>query len=79
MKEEPYTSMVKYTTIDWERTGEFSWRTGKNTRMSSVNTQYFKNVYVDLDGTLKPKKFPLEGLWRYEGQVFVYEGNGVVK
>lgn len=31
---------------------------------------YAKNVYVDLDGTIKPKNLPASGLWRFDGQIF---------
>ena len=29
-----------------------------------------KNIYVDLDGTLHPHKFPSEGLWHFDGQFY---------
>lgn len=29
-----------------------------------------ENVYIDLDGTIRPHKFPRKGMWRFDGQFF---------
>lgn len=42
-------------------------------RLGSGEQGYYLNVYVDLMGTLRPKLFPREGLWWFDGQVFYLE------
>ncbi len=36
-------------------------------RLSAVRS---KNVYIDMNGQIRPKKFPIEGMWMYDGQIF---------
>ena len=41
----------------------------------AVHTVYsytlVKNCYMDLDGTIRPHKFPSAGMWTFDGQFFV--------
>ena len=34
------------------------------------------NMYVDMKGQLRPKQFPKEGLWKYDGQAFYLPKKG---
>lgn len=37
---------------------------------SESELEFNRNVYIDLDGTIKPHKFPKPGLWKYDGQFY---------
>lgn len=37
---------------------------------SVVMATMVKNAYIDLDGTIRPHKFPKEGMWRFDGQFY---------
>lgn len=38
--------------------------------LDTRSSAYCQNVYLDLDGTVRPRKFPKVGLWLFDGQVF---------
>lgn len=41
---------------------------------SHIDTQaesHAINVYVDLDGTIKPRRFSRHGMWRFDGQFYM--------
>lgn len=45
-------------------------RTLEETICAVVAMQMCQNVYIDLDGTIRPHKFPRAGLWRFDGQFY---------
>jgi hypothetical protein len=38
--------------------------------INTYATPNCKNIYVALDGTLRPHKFPKAGLWKFDGQFY---------
>lgn len=45
-------------------------KSNKEVFIYSTTLNWCRNVYVDLYGHIRPKKFPRSGLWYFDGQVF---------
>ena len=38
-----------------------------------------QNIYIGLDGTIRPHKFPTSGLWTFDGQFYIPPRNPTIK
>lgn len=48
----------------------FNFPTQFETGLEVAERMFAQNLYVDLDGSIRPHHFPAKGMWHFDGQVY---------